>query len=336
MCLVALALDCSRQYPLVLVSNRDEFQDRPAARLAWWTPQPGQAEILAGRDLQAGGTWLGLSAAGRLALLTNIREPHRTQADAPSRGRIVPAWLAHDTSPDRFWARTSMSGHNGYNLIAADFSTGDCHWMTSARGTAQRLESGIFGLSNGLLDEPWPKVRRIKQALKEAVAQAGAPASDRHVAPADALATRLFAALADRRLADDAELPSTGVPLEWEQQLSAIFIRTPDGRYGTRCSTVVISERVGRGLVTHVWERTHPVGNGVALVRRATLKDWPPRYRTEPRWVPVAGTPGLTAQELHPVSDEPLAEGAGVELTASAAPTARIVKPRVRSLLRPV
>jgi uncharacterized protein with NRDE domain len=335
MCLAALALDCSRQYPLVLVSNRDEFHDRPATRLGWWSPQPGQPEILAGRDLQAGGTWLGLSAAGRLALLTNIREPLRTQADAPSRGRIVPAWLADDTSPDRFWARTSMSGHNGYNLIAADFLTGDCHWMTSARGTAQRLESGVFGLSNGLLDEPWPKVRRIRQALKEALAQAGTPSARSVVAPADVLATRLFAALADRLLADDAELPSTGVPLDWERQLSAIFIRTPDGRYGTRCSTVVISERVGRGLVTHVWERTHPAGSGVALVRRATLKDWPPRYRTAPRWVSVDGTPGLTAQDLHPVSDEPLAEGASQEPPLSATPTARIVKPRVRSLLRP-
>lgn len=334
MCLAALALDCSRRFPLVLASNRDEFFDRPAARLAWWSPAPGRPDVLGGRDLQAGGTWLGLSAAGRLALLTNIREPHRTQASAPTRGRIVPDWLAHDTSPDRFWVRTSLSGHNGYNLIAADFSTGDCHWMSSARGTAYRLESGVFGLSNGLLDEPWPKVQRIKHALKAALrtTESAATASADHTA--DALAARLMAALSDRTIAADADLPATGVALELERQLSAIFIRTPDGRYGTRSSTVVISERVGRSLVTQVWERTYPAGSGLALIRRATLKDWPPRYRTEPRLVPLPATVATSAQELHPVSEVTLADLDGRE-APPAMPAQRLVKPRVRSLLRP-
>jgi uncharacterized protein with NRDE domain len=268
MCLVALAIDENRRFPLVIAANRDEFFDRPASRLAWWTPDEGGPEILAGRDLSAGGTWMGLTAAGRLALVTNVRRLVEPDPEAPSRGGIVPAWLRTEQRPDQFWMQTSLSGHMPFNLIAADFRRGDCFWASNEQAVPRRMERGIFGLSNAALDTPWPKVVALKQRLAEALE------SD----SVDALSNRLFAALADRSPAPENELPSTGIGRERELVLSPAFIRTPDARYGTRCSTVIITEKVKRQLVTHVFERTFTPGPGVALLRRALLKDWPPRY----------------------------------------------------------
>jgi uncharacterized protein with NRDE domain len=110
MCLAALAIDQDRRFPLVLAANRDEFLERPTARLGWWAHEPGAPEILGGRDLHGGGTWLGLTAAGRLALVTNVRRPGARADDAPSRGAIVPLWLRGDLDADRFWVRVALSG----------------------------------------------------------------------------------------------------------------------------------------------------------------------------------------------------------------------------------
>ncbi len=272
MCLVVLALDQDRRFPLVLASNRDEFFERPTARLAWWTPEGGGPEILSGRDLQAGGTWLGLSAAGRLALVTNVRDPSRHDPQAPSRGELVPRWLHSDLPLDRFWMQVALSGYNGFNLIAADFARGDCFWASSAVALPRRLERGLYGLSNAVLDTPWPKVARLKAEVRATIGSLGVGDG------VDLLATRLFESLGDRSLAPDEQLPDTGVPRALERQLSAAFIRTPDGRYGTRCSTLVITERVKRQLVTHVFERSYTAGPGVALLRRSRLNGWPPRY----------------------------------------------------------
>lgn len=269
MCLVALAVDASRRFPLVVAANRDEYFDRPAARLAWWLPDGGGPEILAGRDLKAGGTWMGLTQAGRFALVTNVRNPADVDPAAPSRGGIVPLWLRGDLSVDRFWMQASLSGYNGFNVVAADFSQGDCFWGSNRQRFPKRLERGVYGLSNAALDTPWPKVERLKQHLRSALKEADS---------ADQLAERLFEGLGDRTEIADEFLPHTGVSLEWERWLSPAFIRTPDGRYGTRCSTVLVTERVRRRLVTHVIERTFTPakGPGVALLRRSTLKAWPP------------------------------------------------------------
>lgn len=287
MCLVALALDQDRRFPLVLASNRDEFFERPTSRLGWWTPDGGGPEILSGRDLQAGGTWLGLTAAGRLALVTNFRDPARFDPKAPSRGELVPRWLHSELPLDRFWMQIALSGYNGFNLIAADFARGDCFWASSEVALPRRLERGLYGLSNAVLDTPWPKLTRVKAGVRAAIA--GIAPED----SVDSLATRLFDALADRSLAPDDQLPDTGVPRELERQLSAAFIRTADGRYGTRCSTLVITERVKRQLVTHVFERSYTAGPGVALLRRSRLVGWPPRYS-------AAGTPSRVSAETMP------------------------------------
>jgi uncharacterized protein with NRDE domain len=312
MCLVALALDDSRRFPFVVAANRDEFFSRPANRLAWWTPSEGGPEILGGRDLSAGGTWMGLTAAGRFALVTNVRRPTTPDPEAPSRGEIVPGWLRTEMRPDQFWMQTSLSGYAPFNLIAADFRRGDCFWASNERALPHRIERGIFGLSNAALDTPWPKVRTLKARMADALKDAES---------VDMLADRLFDALGDGTPAAEADLPATGIDRELERVLSPAFIRTADGRYGTRCSTVVVTERVRRQLVTHVFERTfsHEPGEA-ALLRRARLADWPPRY----------------ADRAHgPVEVSAVAESAlGVEMVAEN-PELAERRTRHRTLLRP-
>jgi uncharacterized protein with NRDE domain len=302
MCLAVIAIDQSRRFPLVVAANRDEWFERPAARLSWWSPEPGVAEILGGRVLRGGGTWLGLSAAGRFALVTNVRRPDAKDDTAPSRGAIVQQWLRGDLDADRFWVRTALTGYNPFNLIAADFRRGECFWATSDGPAPRRLDRGLYGLSNAALDTPWPKVGDLKARTREAL--------DGSTSVQD-LSARLFAALADRTAAPDAALPATGIPIEWERQLSPAFIRSDDQRYGTRCSTLVVTERVNKRLVTHVLERTYPAAvGGVALLRQASLRDWPPKYSDVDR------VTALTS----PVTD--VADGEPVKRT------------RVRTLLR--
>ena len=312
MCLVALALDESRRFPFVVAANRDEVFARPASRLAWWTPAEGGPEILAGRDLSAGGTWMGLTAAGRFALVTNVRRPTAPDPEAPSRGEIVPGWLRTEMRPDQFWMQTSLSGYAPFNLIAADFLRGDCFWATNEQALPHRIERGLFGLSNAALDTPWPKVRALKGRMSEALAEAES---------VDMLAERLLAALADDTPAAQDDLPATGIPRDLERLLSSAFIRTPDGRYGTRCSTVVITERVRRQLVTHVFERTFGEEPGGPQLRRARLSDWPPRY----------------ADRTHgPVEISAIAESAlGAVATVGEVPELAERRTRHRTLLRP-
>jgi len=269
MCLVAFALDQSSRFPFVLAGNRDEFFERPAARLGWWEPEGGGPPILGGRDLHAGGTWLGLTAHGRLGLITNVRNPDDMDPQAPTRGEIVPRWLKGDAPMSMLWPRLAMSGYNGFNMVALDFAQGECFWLNNRKLYPERLQRGVFGLSNAILNTPWPKVQALKRQLKEAVAESG---------NAEDMAERLFAALADPTVAPDEHLPRTGVSLEWERLLSSAFIRSSNGLYGTRCSTLVITERVNKRLVTHVMERTFTNHSSIALVRRVTLKNWPPRH----------------------------------------------------------
>jgi uncharacterized protein with NRDE domain len=268
MCLVALAIDQSPRFPLVLASNRDEFFHRPSERLGWWTPEIGPPDVLGGRDLQSGGTWLGLTTAGRLALLTNVRGAAPHEPDAPTRGRIVTDWLAAREATADFWTRIALSGHNGFNLLAADFRHRECFWASNVGGQPVRLTAGLYGLSNAGLDVPWPKVLNLKTQLRGLLDEAK---------DVESMATGLFNGLADRSVAADDSLPRTGIPLVWERQLSAAFIRTPDERYGTRCSTVVITERVQATSITHVFERSFDAHGEIAMVRTALLENWPPR-----------------------------------------------------------
>ncbi|MFG6413347.1 NRDE family protein [Roseateles sp. DC23W] len=251
MCLAAFALNAHPRFPLVIAANRDEFFARPAAPMTWWWAQG--TDILAGRDLVAGGTWFGLTRAGRLALLTNVREPARQDPDAPSRGALVVDWLTTPADAMSF-ARGLPEGYNGFNLIAADLAQDAWHWISNRAPHPQPLGDGIHGVSNAALDTPWPKTVGLKAALAAALADGDNPAR---------LTDVLFAALADDRPAADADLPDTGVGLARERLLSPRFVRLLDPQrpgqasYGTRCATVLVVEALADGRrVTHIAERS--------------------------------------------------------------------------------
>lgn len=238
MCLAVLALRRIAGLPVLIAANRDEYHARPAAPAARWpAPEgapPDAPAIYGGRDLQAGGSWMGVSDAGRYALVTNFRDPGRQQAAAPSRGALVEAWLRADDDAAAYLARLHAEGerYNGFNLIVGD---GGRAWYYSNRGGAPReLAPGVYALSNHLLDTPWPKLARVKGAFErliEAAPQPDLPA--------------LYAALHDCTPAADAELPDTGIGLDRERLLSSPFIVSPD--YGTRCSTVLALRADGTG-----------------------------------------------------------------------------------------
>ena len=233
MCLAVVALDAHPSYPLVIAANRDEFHDRPAVPAAWGAAPPF-ADVLAGRDLKAGGTWLGVRRDGRWALVTNVREGGRNDPSARSRGDIVPRVLnAADPPADAVAAIAGgHDGYNGFNLLAGDPAGG--HWASNRGGGARRLGAGVHGLSNALLDTPWPKLVRTVAAVRAWLAGGGPDTA------------ALFAALADRTRAADDELPDTGVTRDWERLLSSPFI--VGERYGTRCSTVLTVDRAGRAV----------------------------------------------------------------------------------------
>lgn len=265
MCLAAFALNAHPGFPLVIAANRDEFFARPAAPMAWWADRP---DVLAGRDLEAGGTWFGLTRSGRLALLTNVREPGRQLAGAPSRGDLVVDWLAAERDAAAF-AAGLQSGYNGFNLVTADLRQNAWHWLSNRAPGPVALGPGVHALSNAALDTAWPKTAGLKAALGQALATA---------ATADRLIEQLFDALADATPAPDAALPDTGVGLAQERLLSPRFVRMRDpehpdlARYGTRCSTVLVRESDG---LTRVIERSiTPQGRWLPAVEHR-LAAWP-------------------------------------------------------------
>jgi uncharacterized protein with NRDE domain len=289
MCLVALSFDESSRFPLVVAANRDEFFARPTAPLDWWRPDEASLPILSGRDLQGGGTWLGLSPTGRLALITNVRDPARNDPRAPSRGKLVTRWLAGESSAAL--VRNAMGEpYNGFNLVVVDAPRGERMHVSNRHGVSD-LSRGVHGVSNAALDTPWPKVLALKAAVVAAL---------RRATQADELASLLFAALVDDRPAPDDRLPSTGVSLEWERWLSSAFILTPDGRYGTRSSTLVITERRDTGLVTHVLERTYAPASRTAIERRCELPEWPASCSTMRMPLPAVSRSEVAVRRTQP------------------------------------
>jgi uncharacterized protein with NRDE domain len=260
MCLIGLALGAHPRWSLVIAANRDEFFDRPAAGLDWWQTSPASPWLLAGRDLAAGGTWMGLSDRGRVGLLTNVRDLSRHRPDAPSRGALVTDWLGADAA----WS--APAGVNPFNLIGGDLAPHRWWWASDSQSASYDLPAGVHGLSNAALDTPWPKVSRLKTRLSEALAT-------HHDAPG--LTATLLATLADRSPAADGELPDTGIGLARERLLSSCFISTPDGRYGTRCSTVVLGERRSQGWTLSITERSFGPQGRALEERCIELAGWP-------------------------------------------------------------
>jgi uncharacterized protein with NRDE domain len=227
-CLILFAWQAHDDYPLVVAANRDEFYQRASATAGFWLDHP---HVLAGRDLEGGGSWMGVTRGGRFAAVTNYRDPADARGkEARSRGDLVRAFLAGQDSAQAYVAGVERTGgaYRGFNLLAGD---GESLWYHSnCGGPARRLDPGVYGLSNHLLDTDWPKVSTGRQRLREAL----------HPAPS---ADALFSLLADAVPAEDAALPSTGVPLERERLLSPA--RIVSDTYGTRCSTVLLAHREG-------------------------------------------------------------------------------------------
>ncbi|QJR09130.1 hypothetical protein DSM104443_00166 [Usitatibacter rugosus] len=251
MCLIALAWQSHPEFSLVVAANRDEWRERPTEASGWWKDHP---EILAGRDLRAGGTWMGITKGGRFAAVTNFRDPSDKRTTALSRGNLVADFLLADSSPHDYLASLVPRApqFNGFNLIVGDGKS--LAYFGSRESTARDIEPGVHGLSNHLLDEPWPKVTRARLAMEAA-------RGDPKPAP------RLFALLSDRNVASDGELPDTGVGIAWERRLAPALITGEE--YGTRSSTVLTVSRAG--LVT--WEeRTLDAAGGDSAVRNASFR----------------------------------------------------------------
>jgi uncharacterized protein with NRDE domain len=236
-CLIAFAWQADANYPLIVAANRDEFFARPTTAAAW----SDDGRRLSGRDLKAGGTWMGATRDGRFAALTNHRDPAAFRPDAPSRGELVDRFL-DAVNPDDTLSRIAAerARFNGFNLLAARWDTSTASMaIVSHPGVAALVpvEPGIHALSNAHLDTAWPKVVAITDGLRAAL---------RDASGRDELVDRLFALLGDGRVAPDDALPRTGISLDWERALSAAFIRTGD--YGTRSSTVYVVDRDGDAL----------------------------------------------------------------------------------------
>ena len=230
MCLILFSYKLHADYQLILAANRDEFYERPTASLEYWPDHP---DVLAGRDLKSNGTWLGVTRSGRLAAVTNYREPASHRENAPSRGILIRDFLIGNSSPERYLKAVSKKrkSYNGFNFIAGDPS--GLYYYSSRAARVRQLQPGLYGISNHLIDTAWPKIQRGKDLLQGQL-------SGREKIDIE----KIWNILSDRSQPSDEELPDTGVGLDWERILSPLFIISPD--YGTRSSSVVLIDKSGR------------------------------------------------------------------------------------------
>lgn len=229
MCLILLAHQYSTQWPLVVAANRDEFYSRPAREAGFWTEDSLTRDLLAGKDLTQGGSWLGMSRAGRFAAVTNIRDPSRSAPGSRSRGSLTVDFLSGSVSPMAYLEslRKQRADFSGFNLLVGNSES--LGYLNSDSGEMQELPQGIYGISNGKLDDPWPKVTRGKLLLKQMLDASSSVYTD-----------DLLQIMTDKQTAAEHELPDTGITPELEKILSASFITNSERGYGTRCSTAII------------------------------------------------------------------------------------------------
>ncbi|PWN06258.1 NRDE family protein [Rhodohalobacter mucosus] len=223
MCLTVFAFQADPDYPLIFASNRDEFYDRPAQPATFWYDHPG---LLAGRDLKAGGTWLGITSDHRFAAITNYRDIENIKDNAPSRGDIVTAYLTSGMeAPDYLKKlRGTADQYNGFNLIAG--TTTELWYYSNELDEISKVAPGIHTLSNAFLDTPWPKTEKAKGCFRQILKHRRAD-----------LDNEVFELLRDREIFPDDRLPSTGLSPQMERLVSSIFITSES--YGTRCSTLI-------------------------------------------------------------------------------------------------
>lgn len=221
MCILFVAVNQHKDYPLIIAANRDEFFNRPTAESHFWDEQ---SQILAGKDLQAGGTWMGINNDGFIASLTNIRDPQKIMPDAVSRGELVSHYLQKPAPDYAQHLAKYRKNYNGYNLLFGPWHSLSVY--NNHLDQLQGLTDGYYGLSNASLNSPWPKINKGVNKLQDYC-------QDGHEVEPDIL----FKLLMDSTQADDKCLPKTGVPIDWERRLSSIFILGEE--YGTRSSTVL-------------------------------------------------------------------------------------------------
>lgn len=234
MCLIVFAHQLEPGLPLVVAANRDEFFRRPTAEAEFWSAADSGRSLLAGRDLQAGGSWLGVDRAGRFAAVTNIRDPSLQTIRPLSRGQLITDYLCQDLEPADYCAALldNIDQFAAFNLLLGDGRS--MVFLHSMESTYQVLPPGLYGLSNGHLNSPWPKIERSRERLSKLLAAPGRLSTD-----------ALIAMMADSQPAPDAELPDTGIGLALERELSPVFIAHSARQYGTRCSTAVILDGEG-------------------------------------------------------------------------------------------
>jgi uncharacterized protein with NRDE domain len=270
MCLILFAWKSHPDYPLVVAANRDEFYERNTEGISWWPEHP---HVLAGRDradvLGNPGTWLGFTKTGKFAALTNVRAPSEKNPDSRTRGELSMMYLAGKDAPKTFIQENAkrFQGYNGFNLLMADLSDPDnaeMHWVSNRMIMGQNirprkvfphqpLDAGVYGLSNAMLDTPWPKVNHRVAAFAQTLAMDSGQLKN---------ADQYLKLLADTHHASDHELPNTGVSREWEKALSPAFIKTAS--YGTRSSTILRIRKDGQfEMVERRFDATGTVGHDV-------------------------------------------------------------------------
>ncbi len=230
MCTLFLAYKTHPLYDLILIGNRDEFLDRPTEKAHLWAEYPG---LFAGRDLKAGGTWMGISGNGRFATLTNYRDPNDIRPDALSRGDLVKDFLVEESTPLEYLEKIQSQStlYNGFNLLVG--TKDSLGYFSNKQNQIQLLPPGVYGLSNRFLDTPWPKVAENKILFRQLTETEGEFSKE-----------AAFHLLTHSGTYEAERLPNTGVPPEWEKKLSALFIQIPP-TYGTRLSTVILMKKNG-------------------------------------------------------------------------------------------
>jgi len=223
MCLIVFAYKSHQNYKFIFAANRDEFYERSTEQADFWEAQP---ELLAGKDLKAGGTWLGITKSGRFAAITNYRDLSNIKDNAPTRGLLVTNYLLGKLSSEDYYDSviSELSGYNGFNLILGKIN--NLYYFSTHTKGLRKLVPGVYGLSNAVLDTPWPKVEKSKNHLVKLIKQ-----NEVH-------AWELLSLLNDTVEAREKDLPDTGVGIELEKVLSSVFIQSP--KYGTRSSTAVV------------------------------------------------------------------------------------------------
>lgn len=229
MCILFFAIKQHPKYPVIICANRDEFHQRPTNSMHWWPDSKQYPNILAGKDMQAGGTWLGINKSGRFSALTNFRQPESQDDTKKSRGELVLQALTSNDKQTAEQLKKSTLDYNGYNLVFGQLNNLSCFDNISQK--LQPLSSGFHALCNGALDDIWPKMALGQHQLTEAITSTSFDVS------------RLFSIMNNNEQANIQHLPNTGLPLDWEKLLSSIFIVSPE--YGTRTTNIILQDNDG-------------------------------------------------------------------------------------------